>query len=64
MSGRHAGKATGFVNKHIDGNRQRCISCGHPRKEHRNEGCSIPQCKCVDYAALASITPKAAQLEK
>lgn len=42
------------VNKHVDGNRQRCIGCGHPLREHRRDGCSVPKCKCIDYTALAS----------
>lgn len=33
----------------VDGNRQRCLGCGHPRKEHRGTDCSVPKCPCVDY---------------
>ena len=33
-----------------DGNRERCITCGHPRREHRVVGCSVPKCPCVDWA--------------
>ncbi|HEX5630042.1 MAG TPA: hypothetical protein VFY15_00135, partial [Acidimicrobiia bacterium] len=33
----------------VDGNRQRCLVCGHPRKEHRGPDCSVPKCPCVDY---------------
>ena len=59
MAVKQSGKSTGFVNKHHDGNRQRCIECGHPRREHHNEGCGVPKCKCVVYAALAVAAPKA-----
>jgi len=37
--------------KNYDGNRQRCISCGHPRREHRAAGCTVPKCKCVQYTS-------------
>ena len=34
----------------VDGGRQRCVNCGHPRVEHRGElGCTVPKCACVDY---------------
>lgn len=34
----------------IDGGRQRCVGCGHPRKEHNDrEGCSVPKCACSEY---------------
>jgi hypothetical protein len=37
----------------IDGGRQRCDTCGHPRKEHISQlGCSVPKCRCVDYMML------------
>jgi len=34
----------------VDGGRQRCVDCGHPRKEHRTEfGCTVPKCACETY---------------
>lgn len=33
----------------IDIATQRCLGCGHPRKEHRDSGCTVPQCACVEY---------------
>jgi hypothetical protein len=46
----------------FDGNRQRCVGCGHPRVEHRRLGCSVPKCVCVQYGsqvvALDANTPK------
>lgn len=33
----------------VDGNRQRCMVCGHPRKEHRENDCSVPKCPCNSY---------------
>lgn len=35
-----------------DGGRERCIACGHPRKEHPVgiDGCTVPKCRCVRYA--------------
>ncbi len=34
----------------IDGGRQRCVECGHPRKEHRDKNkCTVPNCECVEY---------------
>jgi hypothetical protein len=34
----------------VDGGRQRCVGCGHPRVEHKLErGCTVPKCQCVDY---------------
>jgi hypothetical protein len=39
-------KATGI----IDGGRQRCVGCGHPKREHRDGfRCTVPKCPCVDY---------------
>ena len=39
----------------FDGNRQRCITCGHPRREHREVGCSVPKCPCRDWAPKLGI---------
>ena len=36
--------------KVVDGGRQRCIDCGHPRREHRAGKCTVPKCACVIYA--------------
>jgi hypothetical protein len=39
----------------IDGGRQRCTDCGHPRTEHsRTEHshihtCTVPKCACPGY---------------
>jgi hypothetical protein len=34
----------------IDGGRQRCVDCGHPRREHsNNRSCTVPKCACTDY---------------
>ena len=63
-SAKSGGKTSGFTNKHIDGNRQRCITCGHPRQEHRHEGCSVPHCKCVDYGSLAAVVSQAEPASK
>jgi hypothetical protein len=44
----------------IDGGRQRCDTCGHPRKEHISQlGCSVPLCRCIEYMQLSTetITP-------
>lgn len=37
-------------NTPIDGGRQRCLECGHPRREHSNNECTVPKCACVAYA--------------
>jgi hypothetical protein len=38
----------------VDGGRQRCDSCGHPRKEHITQiGCSVPKCPCAEYMQLS-----------
>lgn len=37
--------------RRTDGNRQRCIACGHPRVEHKGIGCSVPKCACLHYDA-------------
>ena len=34
----------------VDGGRQRCVGCGHPRKEHHSDTvCTVPKCKCEGY---------------
>lgn len=34
----------------IDGGRQRCKDCGHPRREHNNQPkCTVPKCGCQGY---------------
>jgi hypothetical protein len=39
----------------IDGGRQRCKDCGHPRREHRRteqssvHQCTVPKCACAEY---------------
>jgi hypothetical protein len=34
----------------IDGGRQRCVGCGHPRREHSNvRQCTVPKCPCREY---------------
>ena len=34
----------------VDGGRQRCVACGHPRREHRtNTQCTVPKCACTEY---------------
>jgi hypothetical protein len=34
----------------VDGGRQRCVACGHPRREHRtNTKCTVPKCACTEY---------------
>ena len=34
----------------IDGGRQRCTNCGHPRTEHsRIHKCTVPRCPCPGY---------------
>ncbi len=33
----------------IDIATQRCLDCGHPRKEHRDSDCTVPKCACVEY---------------
>jgi hypothetical protein len=47
-----------------DGNRQRCISCGHPRVEHRGLGCSVPKCVCVDYTGRLDVLARSAAPSK
>lgn len=40
--------------KRYDGGRERCIECGHPRKEHNDTiGCSVPKCACPHYTQLS-----------
>lgn len=43
------------VRKTYDGNRQRCIGCGHPLKEHRAAVCTVPRCKCEKYASPTAL---------
>ena len=38
--------------KVVDGGRQRCTDCGHPRREHRSDKCTVPKCDCVRYAQV------------
>lgn len=47
--------------RRYDGGRQRCVECGHPRKEHAGpKACSVPKCACPDYAdKAAAVTPPA-----
>lgn len=46
----------------VDGGRQRCDDCGHPRKEHVSQlGCTVPKCRCVDYMQLPAEAPAPAQ---
>ena len=34
----------------VDGGRQRCVGCGHPKKEHKGgPRCTVPKCACVEY---------------
>jgi len=34
----------------IDGGRQRCANCGHPRREHKvHRTCTVPKCECSEY---------------
>jgi len=34
--------------------RQRCLTCGHPRQEHRYpSACTVPKCPCGEYAEQA-----------
>ena len=34
----------------IDGGRQRCKDCGHPRREHGvHKNCTVPKCECRGY---------------
>lgn len=34
----------------VDGGRQRCVGCGHPRVEHRlPKECTVPKCSCLNY---------------
>ena len=39
----------------IDGGRQRCTECGHPRTEHGRTDhslvhtCTVPKCVCLGY---------------
>lgn len=34
----------------IDGGRQRCTDCGHPRSTHNPvRNCSVPKCPCPGY---------------
>jgi hypothetical protein len=34
----------------IDGGRQRCKACGHPRREHSDhQKCTVPKCECSGY---------------
>jgi hypothetical protein len=42
--------ATSRRTRKPDGGRQRCVDCGHPRKEHRGPvGCTVPRCSCAEY---------------
>jgi hypothetical protein len=33
----------------LDGNRHRCLICGHPQREHRASECTVPKCGCSEY---------------
>lgn len=34
----------------IDGTRRRCLTCGHPKVEHRDHTpCTVPKCLCSGY---------------
>ncbi len=34
----------------IDSQSQRCVGCGHPRKEHSGrKQCTVPRCECREY---------------
>jgi hypothetical protein len=47
--------------RRFDGGRQRCVDCGHPRKEHAEAtGCSVPKCACDGYTQVVS--PKETQV--
>ena len=48
------------TSRHNDGGRQRCLQCGHPRREHHDViGCSVPKCTCSEYAgAEVKVTPE------
>lgn len=37
-----------------DPERQRCTACGHPRREHRPSGCTVPRCACRAHVEAAS----------
>jgi hypothetical protein len=53
-------KSAAPAKRNYDGLRQRCVDCGHPRREHRHYGCSVPKCPCHVWAELAkSVTPPA-----
>lgn len=44
----------------IDGTRQRCKGCGHPRKEHLvSRGCTVPNCPCAVYDPPPSLKAQA-----
>jgi hypothetical protein len=33
-----------------DPGRRRCLSCGHPGKEHfAGKQCTVPQCQCLEF---------------
>lgn len=36
-------------NRSTDPERQRCTGCGHPRREHRQVGCTVPRCACETH---------------
>jgi len=47
------------IDRPIDGGRQRCVVCGHPRVEHRQSlGCTVPKCACDDYQLPDETTQK------
>jgi len=37
--------------------RAQCGGCGHPRKEHREQMCTVPRCTCSGYF-LMELAPK------
>lgn len=52
-----AAKASVKAKKRSDGGRNRCLSCGHPRVEHRTlEGCTVPRCDCNHHEGMVEPT--------
>jgi hypothetical protein len=36
--------------KVVDGGRDRCLACGHPKREHRAGHCTVPKCACLIHS--------------
>lgn len=45
------------TSKPIPIERRRCSECGHPNREHRSEGCTVPRCPCKIHVPTTGAAP-------